>query len=312
MAFTLPDGKVARTLTEQVKFLTDKLKDLYAEVNRLGFRIVIVDGALPLEGEPRTLYLVEVTPPDTNNYYEEYIWINDAWEMIGTTQVDLTNYVTLDGTQDITGNKTFKGNSFFAYTGDVTFASSPKFGANILPYDNNNSDIGSASYAWKDLYLAGKVAFPDYSLTSDSTYFYIKNANNVSLLQITQSGTVITSGTIRPSANNSLDFGSSSYAWKDLYLSGDLKSGTNYITLNNSYGNFALYRNNSLMQDWSTTASSIAVTFRPRAPDLDLGTSSYAWRDLFLAGNLSDGTNTATVADIAALITYAKAQGWIS
>ena len=45
--------------------------------------------------------------------------------------------------------------------------------------------------------------------------------------------------------------------------------------------------------------------------ETDLGTSSYKWKDLYLAGNLSDGTNTATIADLAALITYAKGQGWI-
>jgi hypothetical protein len=49
----------------------------------------------------------------------------------------------------------------------------------------------------------------------------------------------------------------------------------------------------------------------PESGTLNLGTSSYKWKDLYLAGNLTDGSNTATVADLAALITYAKGQGWI-
>lgn len=44
----------------------------------------------------------------------------------------------------------------------------------------------------------------------------------------------------------------------------------------------------------------------------DLGTNIFKWRNLYLSGNISDGTNEVSVADLAALITYAKAQGWIS
>ena len=44
----------------------------------------------------------------------------------------------------------------------------------------------------------------------------------------------------------------------------------------------------------------------------DLGRAANKWGNLYLEGNLSDGTNTATIADLAALITYAKGQGWIS
>jgi hypothetical protein len=43
----------------------------------------------------------------------------------------------------------------------------------------------------------------------------------------------------------------------------------------------------------------------------DLGTKNFKFRDLYLSGNLSDGTNSVTIADLAALITYAKGQGWI-
>lgn len=44
----------------------------------------------------------------------------------------------------------------------------------------------------------------------------------------------------------------------------------------------------------------------------DLGSNSYKWKDLYLSGNISDGTNSVSVADLANLISYAKTQGWIS
>ena len=77
MAFELPDGKTARTLQEQVKFLTEKLRDLYAVVNQIGISIVVVE-TLPEEGEPYKVYLVPAEDPETGNYYEEYIWYDHS------------------------------------------------------------------------------------------------------------------------------------------------------------------------------------------------------------------------------------------
>ena len=80
---------------------------------------------------------------------------------------------------------------------------------------------------------------------------------------------------------------------------------------NTGYLQFDLKNNNTgdSMRILKFTSNDLSVDSNNAT---DLGTSSYKWKDLYLAGNLSDGTNTATVADIAALITYAKTQGWIS
>lgn len=52
-----------------------------------GLNIEIVD-VLPQEGETNTIYLVS-TGEDS---YDEYMWISGAWEKIGNTNVDLTDY----------------------------------------------------------------------------------------------------------------------------------------------------------------------------------------------------------------------------
>ena len=39
------------------------------------------------------IYLVLASEPDQDNVYNEFIWVNNNWELIGTTQVDLTNVV---------------------------------------------------------------------------------------------------------------------------------------------------------------------------------------------------------------------------
>ena len=51
---------------------------------------------LPATGEDNIIYLVpkQGAAPDT---HDEYIWAANAWELIGNTQVDLSNYLTKDG-----------------------------------------------------------------------------------------------------------------------------------------------------------------------------------------------------------------------
>lgn len=60
-----------------------------------------VSNGLPNVAEPdeTSLYLVPAGE-ETNNLYEEYVWVNDAWERFGGATLDLSGYATL---QDIAG-----------------------------------------------------------------------------------------------------------------------------------------------------------------------------------------------------------------
>lgn len=53
-----------------------------------------VEQTLPVTGEPNVIYLVPSSDPGTQNAMDEYIYVNNAWEKIGSTAVDLSNYVT--------------------------------------------------------------------------------------------------------------------------------------------------------------------------------------------------------------------------
>lgn len=76
-------------------------KDYYDLISGLkGFEIVILeDGEYTAEKVPSianpkdsTFYLVP-SGNNGNNNYNEYIYVNNAWEMVGAKEVDLTNYV---------------------------------------------------------------------------------------------------------------------------------------------------------------------------------------------------------------------------
>lgn len=73
------------------------------EVNNLIGQIATLSvekvDALP-EGEAiktNVIYLVAKTDSDTNDVYTEYMRINDTWEILGDTSVDLSNYLTQTG-----------------------------------------------------------------------------------------------------------------------------------------------------------------------------------------------------------------------
>lgn len=61
-----------------------------AVANAGNFSVKAVD-TLPETGEPNTIYFVPNTS-EGNNSKDEYMWIDGAFELIGSTQVDLTQY----------------------------------------------------------------------------------------------------------------------------------------------------------------------------------------------------------------------------
>ena len=70
----------------------------------MGFTPVVVD-TLPTEDiQSTTLYLVPAETSSDSNVYEEYIYVNNDWEYIGTTAVDLSNYYTKTEVDDLLNN----------------------------------------------------------------------------------------------------------------------------------------------------------------------------------------------------------------
>lgn len=55
-----------------------------------GLDIVIVD-TLPQVGATNTIYFILTKQGNTGDIYDEYMYINSTWELIGTTQVDLSS-----------------------------------------------------------------------------------------------------------------------------------------------------------------------------------------------------------------------------
>lgn len=59
----------------------------------------IIVAELPETGIANTIYFVPSQKPDTSNTFEEYIYVNGAWEIVGGTTIDLTPFLTIENAE---------------------------------------------------------------------------------------------------------------------------------------------------------------------------------------------------------------------
>lgn len=78
--------------TSSNTYTKTEVNDLISTVGSLNIEVV---QTLPTQDiSTSTIYLVPNSSQGTNNYYDEYIYVSNTWELIGSTQVDLSNYYT--------------------------------------------------------------------------------------------------------------------------------------------------------------------------------------------------------------------------
>ena len=99
------DDTQSSTLTT---YSSDKIDKLFEGVSgKLPYKIVT---SLPETGDENTLYFVPSTNPESNNVYDEYMYIDGMWEYIGSKslKIDLSNYYNKNETDTLLANKVDK------------------------------------------------------------------------------------------------------------------------------------------------------------------------------------------------------------
>ena len=80
------DGDAGVTTT-----LNDKIQSIFTAIGDINsFEIAIVS-ELPATGDDHTIYFVPESAGSTT--HNEYMYVGDQWELIGTTTIDLSNYL---------------------------------------------------------------------------------------------------------------------------------------------------------------------------------------------------------------------------
>lgn len=151
------------------------IKDTYAtkeEVSKIitaEIAVLIDISKLPAEPtakEKKTIFLVGNGSDEEQNAYDEYVWASTGkWEKIGTTKVDLTNYVTIGDDQTITGIKTFSENIVGNLTGNADTATKLETSHTI----NGTSFDGSADITTETWGTARTITIADADNTNSAT-----------------------------------------------------------------------------------------------------------------------------------------------
>ena len=152
-----------------------------------GFQVEVVQ-TLTETGEANTIYFVPKAGSANPDVYDEYMYINNAWEKIGSTEVDLSNYYNkteveglLNGKQDklTAGNNiTINGNTISA--NDTTYSA----GANIDITDNAikavgyryNTTNGAFAEGDRDI-VVGETTYPKSNATGRMAHAEGSNTN---------------------------------------------------------------------------------------------------------------------------------------
>lgn len=89
---------IATALTQVDTKLTDyaKKSDLQAALSGALTRAVVDSLPSVYDGDPTVIYFVPSEGTDDSNIKDEYMLVNGAWELIGTTRVDLSGYWSKD------------------------------------------------------------------------------------------------------------------------------------------------------------------------------------------------------------------------
>ena len=124
----------------------------------------IVESLPTTDIDPNTIYMILSGTSATENVYNEFMYVNNAWELIGTSATDLTNYYTK---AEVDGKLLLKANAsdLTSHTGDTTI--------HVTTADKTKWNNGvSQSYV---------LRYSSSSVTDNSTIAYstLDNTDNI-------------------------------------------------------------------------------------------------------------------------------------
>ena len=278
---------------------------------------------------------------DTSTYVMTLKLTNSSGTVLDTKTVDLPlETMVVNASYDSTNKKivlTLKNGetTSFSVADLVSGLASTSDLANYLPLT-----AGSGKSIKGDLYTSHQIMLNNsraiQGKKSDGNYTTLININldDDVIINGGESGeTTIGGSAITPKYTDKTDLGTSSHKYKNIYASGtaNLHSAkiSSYLTMNNE-ARISAYDTNGNAKDiiYYANSNNIGigndtaklVSFSPIQPAsyddnlLDLGTATARWKDLYIYGNLHDGTNFTRVADIKKKYTWEStlsgAAGW--
>lgn len=235
------------------QFVSEAIRNAISNITNFDTVTVNSFDELPETGVKGTIYFVPNQDSDENNISDEYIWVENKYEKIGSSKVSLTGYVhnvnvsgtgnaITEATIDDQGNMNFvKGASFLtdhpvvSYKDASTYYESPNHGDTIEVID----EIGRDSFGHLISYRKKSIKFPD-SVANAGTANYTENAGT------SQYATNASTAVYANNATSATNASTAQYA----------ESAKNATSSVNSSS--ALYAENAASSTYSKNASSSA------------------------------------------------------
>lgn len=174
---TNDSGFITNTVNNLTNYYLKSETYTQAEVDALISAIltlnILVVQTLPTQDiSTTTIYLVPKQTPETQDIYDEYIYVNNAWEHIGTTEIDLSNYYTKSEINTLLADKVDKVAGKQLSTEDFTSALKTKLDGIATGAEVNVQSDWSQSDSSADDFIKSKPSIPTAlsDLTEDSTH----------------------------------------------------------------------------------------------------------------------------------------------
>lgn len=184
---------INQDFNEKIENLTQEdqvIKTLIDSINKFSI-VVIEDGSeLPETGNDSTIYLKKEQDLE-GNIYNEYLYVNSKWELIGNTSVDLSNYYTKGEVYN--KNEVYNKTETYsksevndklseAGAGDVTAESTFISSGNIIVASNNNKTIKDSGIPITSLNNTWRpINVGENTLNDNSTTLTIKGRDGISV-----------------------------------------------------------------------------------------------------------------------------------
>lgn len=126
-----------------------------------------------------TIYFVPAETSEENNVYDEFVYVNNSWELIGSTKVDLSNYYTKSEANNLLDDKVDKVTGKGLSTEDFTTAEKTKLsGIEDGAEENVVNTITVNSVAQTPTNKVVNVEVPTKTTDLDNNSGFITNAVN--------------------------------------------------------------------------------------------------------------------------------------
>lgn len=123
-------------------FTKDQTKEYFNQFigSTSSLKFMVVSSLPTTNINETTIYLVPISNKKENNIYEEYIYINNNWESLGTTQVNLTGYATENFVENEFSKEREYNSNTFAQKTDVPTKTSQLINDNGFLIDYTETD----------------------------------------------------------------------------------------------------------------------------------------------------------------------------